>query len=149
MSRTNSNLPYGTQHRRNCNPFGNVATVTMQTSFTVSVISFIDNAVRVKLSSSPLHPSYTCPCSYCLISCGCRLYRRRVASVTFRITLTILTCQTDNLYISSDTIFKAHCKFYFWVLIKINACLYKSVNSQLTIFLHLEISLNDPRWRYL
>ena len=41
MSCTNSNLPYGTQRRCNCNPFGNVATVTMQTSFTVSVISFI------------------------------------------------------------------------------------------------------------
>ena len=41
MSHTNSNLPYGTQCGRNCNPFGNVATVTMQTSFTVSVISFI------------------------------------------------------------------------------------------------------------
>ena len=41
MSCANSNLPYRTQHGCNCNPFGNVATVTMQTSFTVSVISFI------------------------------------------------------------------------------------------------------------
>ena len=29
------------QRRRNCSPFANVATVTMQTTFTVSVISFI------------------------------------------------------------------------------------------------------------
>ena len=42
-SRTNSSLPYGTQRGPNCNPFGNVTTVTMQTSFTVSVISFIGN----------------------------------------------------------------------------------------------------------
>ena len=51
MSRTNSNLSYGTQYGHNCNQFGNIATVTascktlhwrtMQTSFTVSVISFI------------------------------------------------------------------------------------------------------------
>ena len=28
MSRTNSNLPYGTQCGCNCNPFGNIATLT-------------------------------------------------------------------------------------------------------------------------
>ena len=48
MSHTNSNLPYGTQRGHNCNPFGNVATVSvMQTSFTVSVISFISHVTQV------------------------------------------------------------------------------------------------------